>query len=155
MVAQWLHACLAPGSKNGPVIYNADGPVTCPSAYTRTGTVVTSRLFDYEWSMPRQQNPERTTSDAAQRARPVSSGCHPRLTRLSLRHHHRSKPCSPELPTAASVSPVCAALTSSPAVQVAARPWHPDLEQRGLGEAPLLYGCVKGESHEPQVPERA
>lgn len=103
-----------------PVIYNADGPVTCPSAYTRTGTVVTSRLFDYEWSMLHQQNPERTTSDAAQRARPVSSGCHPRLTRLSLRHHRSSKPSSPELPTAAPGSP--SVLHSHPLLQFRLRP---------------------------------
>lgn len=40
------------------------------------------------------------------------------------------------------------ALTSSPAVQVAAHPWHPDLEQRSLCEFFLFYGRVNGESHE-------
>lgn len=38
------------------------------------------------------------------------------------------------------------ALTSSPAVQAAAHPWHPDLEQGSLGEFLLL--CVNCESHE-------
>lgn len=40
------------------------------------------------------------------------------------------------------------ALTSPPAVQVAAHPWHPDLEQRSLCEFFLLCGGVNGESHE-------
>lgn len=40
------------------------------------------------------------------------------------------------------------ALTSSPAVQVAAHPWHPDLEQRSLCEPLLFEGRVNGESHE-------
>lgn len=84
----WLSGCmfLCLRGSQMPVIYNADCPVTRLSAYTRTGTVVTSRLFHREWSSLRQHNAERTTSDAAQRAWPVSSGCRPRLTRLSLRH---------------------------------------------------------------------
>lgn len=41
------------------------------------------------------------------------------------------------------------ALTSSPAVQVAAYPWHPDLEHRSLGELFLL--CFNCESHEAWV----
>lgn len=47
-----------------------------------------------------------------------------------------------------------AALTSSPAVQVAAHPWHPDLEQRSLREFLLLCGRVNGESHEARVSGR-
>lgn len=89
---------------------------------------------------------KRTRSDAAQRAWPVSSGCRPRLTRLSLRHRRKH---TPQRLATDRVSPVCAALTSSPAVQVAAHPRHPDLEQRGLREAFLVYGRVDGESHEP------
>lgn len=63
-----------------PVIYKADCRVACQLAvppkvpgwpvcvYTGTGRVSASRLFDYEWSMLRQQNAQRTTSDAEQRA---------------------------------------------------------------------------------------
>lgn len=40
------------------------------------------------------------------------------------------------------------ALTCPPAVQVAAYPWHPDLEERSLCESFLLCGRVNGESHE-------
>lgn len=48
-----------------------------------------SRLFDYEWSMLRQQNAQRTTSDAEQRANSdlawSSLVVIPWLTPLSLR----------------------------------------------------------------------
>jgi len=43
-------------------------------------------------------------------------------------------------------SSIQAALTSSPAVQVAANPWHPDLKQRSLCEFSLL--SVHAESHD-------
>lgn len=68
MVTQWLHVSGLRGWQM-PVIYNADCPLMSRlSAYTRTGTVVTSRLFHREWSPLCQQNAERTTSEAAQRA---------------------------------------------------------------------------------------
>lgn len=46
------------------------------------------------------------------------------------------------------------ALTSPPTVQVAAHPWHPDLEQRSLCEFFLLCGHVNGDSHEACVEGR-
>lgn len=132
-----------------PLIYNADCPGTRLSAYTRTGTVVTSRLFHRECSWLRQHSAEK---DQGRRST-ESLAC---LLWLSSTADSSVSQTPTETHATASsygrrdrVSPVCAALTSSPAVQVAAHPRHPDLEQRGLREAFLLYGCVDGESHEP------
>lgn len=75
MTTQQLHAHLSPESKL-PVIYKAVWghfsvsctPLKClddlcASVYTRTATVSASRLFDYEWSMPLQQNAQRPDTE--------------------------------------------------------------------------------------------
>lgn len=197
-----------------PVISKVDCRVACQLAvppkvpgwpvcvYTGTGRVSTSRLFDYEWSMLRQQNAQRTTSDTEQRANSdlawSSLAVIPWLTPISLRqppayllprtelspeatwggfstgsikHTWLSKllkqtqASSPETITELTnisktewimyllfkLSWVFTTLTSSPAVQVAAHPWHPDLEQRSLCEFFLLCGRVNSESHEAWV----
>lgn len=154
----------------------------CASVYTRTATVSASRLFDYEWSMPLQQNAQRP--DTEQRANSSlaclawfssmagssvsqTAACLPAsLYRAEPRPGGgqgpgpvRTGPAAPHLlevlkqntPTATATSSLYrpfTALTSSPAVQVAAHPRHPDLEQRSLCQFPLFYGSVDGQSHE-------
>lgn len=138
---QWLHVCLSVVGENLPVIYNADSPVTCPSVHTRTGTVATSRLFDYEWSMLHQQDAESSTSDAAHRAWPVSFGCHPRLTRLSRLKRSPAK-------TAGQSSVLHLHLL----LWVKLQPFR---GTQSPGEAFLVCGCANGQGHEPKMAERA